>query len=165
MSVTGTAWRQARHSRKNCRTPGLALRQSKRATPSRSGMKGAAFRCTSQSLSKHLTIKISRNSDSAYQSLRFPEQPQIDEVIIGTEDRLEKVLDMVFDKAMAEPVFCKLCAQHLGSRYVTKKVVKDGQEVVVKVEFRRLLIQKKKESRRIYEGIEIAGRVEEVPRC
>ena len=96
---------------------------------------------------------------------------KIKELTIDTEDRLEKVLNLVFDKAVDEPAFCKQYAQlcqHLGSRHVTKLVVnKEGQEVEEKVEFRRLLIQKCQQEfeRDIYEGIDVVGRMEDIEEC
>lgn len=95
---------------------------------------------------------------------------KIKELVIDTEDRLEKVLNLVFDKAVDEPNFCKqyahLC-QHLGSRHVTKIVVKDGVETEEKVEFRRLLIQKCQSEfeRDIYEGIDVENRQEDIDEC
>ena len=96
---------------------------------------------------------------------------KIKELTIDTEDRLEKVMNLVFDKAVAEPAFCKQYAQlcqHLGLRHVTKLVVnKEGQEVEEKVEFRRLLIQKCQQGfeRAIYEGIDVVGRMEDIEEC
>ena len=95
---------------------------------------------------------------------------KIKELTIDTEDRLERVLNLVFDKAVDEPAFCKqyatLC-QHLGSRHVTKVSLKDGVEVEEKVEFRRLLIQKCQHEfeRDIYEGIDVKGREQEIADC
>jgi translation initiation factor 4G len=92
---------------------------------------------------------------------------KIRELEINTEDRLKRVLDLVFDKAVDEPAFCiqyaTLC-RYLGTVKVTKKN-DNGEDVVV--EFRRLLITRCQQEfeKNVYEGIDIEGRKAAIASC
>lgn len=80
---------------------------------------------------------------------------------IDTEDRLKRVLDLVFDKAVLEPSFCvqyaKLC-QFLSTLSVETISEETGERELLK--FSRLLLTKcqKDFERDIYEGIDIEGK-------
>ena len=84
---------------------------------------------------------------------------------IDTEDRLTRVLDLVFDKAVLEPSFCvqyaKLC-QHLSSLSVETVNEETGERDMVK--FSRLLLTKcqKYFERDTYENIDIKGKLEAI---
>jgi len=87
-------------------------------------------------------------------------QDKLQELKIDTEDRLVRVLNLVFDKAVDEPSFClqyaNLC-KYLSSLSLTK--LEDGKET--KVEFWRLLIMRCQQEfeKDIYEGIDVEGKL------
>ena len=84
---------------------------------------------------------------------------------IDTEDRLRRVLDLVFDKAVLEPSFCvqyaNLC-QHLSSLVFETINEETGEKELVK--FSRLLLMKcqKDFELDIYEGIDIEGKMKAI---
>lgn len=87
---------------------------------------------------------------------------------IDTEDRLTKVLDLIFKKAVDEPAFCvqyaNLC-QHLATISVTKTNERTGE--LEQVKFQRLLLTKCQNEfeKDVYESIDVPGKQKEIDEC
>ena len=98
---------------------------------------------------------------------------QVDALVIDTEYRLTKVLELIFDKAVDEPAFCtdyaKLC-KHISTAEKTKKSndkkddSSEKDDKIKEKQFRQALLsrcQKEFESG-IYKDIDIEGRLKEI---
>lgn len=95
---------------------------------------------------------------------------KMDELVIDSEYQMEQVLTLIFERAVSEPKFCNLYARLcllLGMRNITTHVVKHGQVVREKTEFRKVLIQKcqREFERDIYEGIDFDGKQKDISDC
>ena len=95
-------------------------------------------------------------------------EQKIRELKIDTEDRLKRVLDLVFDKAVDEPNFCiqyaNLC-KYLATIKINKKDEQTGQDTTV--EFRRLLLTRCQTEfeKDVYEAIDIEGKLKAIEEC
>lgn len=92
-------------------------------------------------------------------------QSQIDQLTINTVDRLTKVIELIFDKAIDEPAFCvqyaKLCS-HV-SRLQVKDVSEDKQKNV-DLQFRNALVLRCQNEFEggMYRGIDIKERLKKI---
>lgn len=97
---------------------------------------------------------------------------QIESLSIDTKERLEKILCLIFDKALSEPAFCveyaKVC-KHLSSLqiFVQEDEVNSNEtekKAKAPAEFRRMLLQKCQDeySSDMYKNIDISSRMKDI---
>lgn len=92
---------------------------------------------------------------------------QIKTLKIDTEEKLKRVIELIFEKAVDEPAFCiqyaNLC-KHLASLKVTK-IEADTEKEVKLTNLLLSTCQKEFEKENIYEGIDVEGRLKGIGEC
>lgn len=85
---------------------------------------------------------------------------------LDTEDRLRRILDLIFEKAVDEPAFCIQYANLCKELAKVEAYVNKEDPNSDKVKFQKLLLSKcqKEFEANIYQGIDIDGRQEEIER-